>query len=146
MNPIRPVAPAGPAAPAQRVATIDGLPGFGDSLEALLRPVGSTGAAAAPPGATGSTGSAARSSDVHFSRHATARLESRGISLESEDLEDLAGAVDQLAKKGARESLIMMGDNAYIVGVPDRKVITVMSRAEAVGNIFTNIDSTLVLR
>ncbi len=142
MNPIRPVAPTGPA-PAPRVATIDGLPGFGDSLDALLRPASSPGGA---PGATTSAGPAARSADVQFSRHATARLESRGISLESEDLEDLAGAVDQLAKKGARESLIMMGDNAYIVGVPDRKVITVMSRAEAVGNIFTNIDSTLVLR
>ena len=54
--------------------------------------------------------------------------------------------MDQLARKGARESLVLLEDNAYIVGVPDRRVITVMSRGEAVGNIFTNIDSTLVVR
>lgn len=134
MSTIRPVAPLVPGVDAPRTpATADGLPGFGDSLEALLRP-GPARPAAAP------------AAGIQFSKHATARLESRGISLESEDLEDLAGAVDQLARKGARESLVMMGDNAYIVGVPDRRVITVMSRAEAVGNIFTNIDSTLVLR
>ena len=33
---------------------------------------------------------------------------------------------------------------ALIVGVPKRTVITAMSRSEAMGNIFTNIDSTLV--
>ncbi len=136
MSQIRPIGPAGGAPSAPRVATIDGLPGFGDSLDALLRPATRPAAPAAVD----------RGADIQFSRHATARLESRGISLQSEDLEDLAAAVDQLARKGARESLVMMGDNAYIVGVPDRKVITAMSRAEAVGNIFTNIDSTLVVR
>jgi flagellar operon protein len=132
---IRPIVGPAQAPRAPTRATIDGVPGFGDSLDALLRP-GAATPAAAPAG-----GSA-----IQFSRHANARLESRGISLGPDDLEDLSGAVDQLARKGAKESLVLMDDNAYIVGVPDRRVITVMTRGEAVGNIFTNIDSTMVVR
>lgn len=84
--------------------------------------------------------------DVRFSRHATARLESRGIALSDGDLGDISDAVDRLQEKGARESLLLMGDHAFVVGVPRRTVITAMTRQEAVGSIFTNIDSTLVMR
>lgn len=135
MSLLRPVAaPIGtPSLPAP--ATADGLPGFAASLDSLLRP------GPAPASTTASS-----PSGVAFSRHASARLASRGIELHADDLEDLSQAVDQLARKGARESLVLLDDNAFIVGVPDRRVITVMSRGEAVGNIFTNIDSTLVVR
>lgn len=84
--------------------------------------------------------------DIRFSRHAAARLESRGIALSDADLGDIATAVDRLQTKGARESLLLMGDHAFVVGVPKRTVITAMTRQEAVGSIFTNIDSTLVMR
>ena len=83
---------------------------------------------------------------IQFSKHATTRLRSRGIELSSQDLEDLSGAIDRLSKKNARESLLLLGDNAFIVGIPKRTVITAMTRSEAVGSIFTNIDSTLVVR
>lgn len=108
----------------------ESAPGFGQSLDALLRPA---------QRASGGTG-------VEFSRHAAARMESRGIELDPGDLADLSGAIDQLARKGAKESLVLMGDHAFIVGVPDRKVVTVLTRQEAAGNIFTNIDSTAVVR
>lgn len=84
--------------------------------------------------------------DVRFSRHASARLESRGMALSDADLGDISAAVDRLQDKGARESLLLMGDHAFVVGVPKRTVITAMTRQEAVGSIFTNIDSTLVMR
>ncbi len=80
---------------------------------------------------------------LRFSRHANARLDSRGIALDAPQLERLGNAVDQLDKRGAKESLVVMDDHAFIVGVPKRTVITAMSRTEAVGNIFTQIDSTL---
>jgi flagellar operon protein len=83
---------------------------------------------------------------VQFSKHATTRLRSRGIELSSQDMEDLSGAIDRLSKKNARESLLLLGDHAFIVGIPKRTVITAMTRSEAVGSIFTNIDSTLVVR
>ena len=74
------------------------------------------------------------------------QLKSRGIELGSQDLEALSDAIDRLSKKNARESLLLLGDNAFIVGIPKRTVITAMTRSEAVGSIFTNIDSTLVVR
>ncbi|MEC7947487.1 MAG: TIGR02530 family flagellar biosynthesis protein [Myxococcota bacterium] len=84
--------------------------------------------------------------DVRFSRHASARLESRGIELSQVEIGEISSAVDRLHQKGARESLLLMGDHAFVVGVPRRTVITAMTRQEAVGSIFTNIDSTLVMR
>ena len=83
---------------------------------------------------------------LRFSRHATARLESRGMQLSEAELRELSDAVDRLQQKGARESLLLMGDHAFVVGVPRRTVITAMTSQEAVGSIFTNIDSTLVMR
>ena len=83
---------------------------------------------------------------VGFSRHASARLRSRGIDLSTEDLVDVSRAIDRLHEKGARESLLLMGDHAFLVGVPRRTIITAMSRQEAVGSVFTQIDSTLVVR
>ncbi len=114
-------------------AEIAGPGGFGDSLEGLLdvrRP--------APPPVADATG------EVRLSRHARARLESRGIEVPEEDLRQLGEAVDRLQERGARESLVLLGDNAWVVGVPSRTVITVMPRAEALGTVFTNIDSTFV--
>ncbi len=84
--------------------------------------------------------------ELLFSRHATARLESRGITLDKTQLTQLNQAVDRLADKGAKESLVLLDDHAFVVGVPKRTIITAMTRNEAMGNIFTQIDSTLVLR
>ena len=84
--------------------------------------------------------------ELKFSRHASARLKSRGIELSSQDLQDLSEAVDRLETKNARESLLLLGEHAFIVGIPKRTVITAMPRQEAIGSIFTNIDSTLVVR
>jgi flagellar operon protein len=90
--------------------------------------------------------SAPEADGILFSKHAATRLKSRGIELSSQDLEALSDAIDRLSKKNARESLLLLGENAFIVGVPKRTVITAMTRSEAVGSIFTNIDSTLVVR
>jgi flagellar operon protein len=62
----------------------------------------------------------------------------------AQDQARLETAVDELSQRGAKESLVLMDDRAYVVGVPKRTVITVMSREEAMGQVFTNIDSTYV--
>jgi len=81
---------------------------------------------------------------VRFSRHAQARLESRGVELVEEEREKLDRAVDALDRRGGKEGLVLFSDRAYIVGVPQRTVITVFDRSEALGHVFTNIDSTYV--
>lgn len=108
---------------------------------------------AAPQGAkqTGSVSPFAKVLDqkltgqpVRLSQHAQDRLKARGITLSEADLKKLAGAVDSVAQKGGKESLIMMGDAALVVSVKNRTVVTAMDRQGMNGNVFTNIDSAVV--
>jgi flagellar operon protein len=110
---------------------------FSQNLEALLQQEPANTPMVAPEVQVSST-------DVQFSQHAKKRLSSRGIEIDGPEMQRLNDAVDQLAERGARESLVLMDDRAYVVGVPKRTVITAMSREEALGNVFTNIDSTFV--
>ena len=89
---------------------------------------------------------AEKTGELRWSRHATARLRSRGIELDERAIGEISEAVDLLEAKGAKESLVLYDEHAFIVGVQRRTVITAMTRDEAVGSIFTNIDSTIVVR
>jgi flagellar operon protein len=82
---------------------------------------------------------------LKFSQHAQERLAARGISLTDNDLQKLSGAVDSVAQKGGKDSLIMLGDAAFVVSVKNRTVVTAMDRAHMRGNVFTNIDSALIV-
>lgn len=84
-------------------------------------------------------------SGVKFSQHAQERLRARGISLNETDMKRLEGAVDSVAQKGGKESLIMLGDAALVVSVKNRTVITAMDRTSMQGNVFTNIDSAVLI-
>ncbi len=69
----------------------------------------------------------------------------RGIQFTKADLTKLNEAVDRAGAKGSRDSLILMNDSALIVSVKNKTVVTVMDRAQLKENVFTNIDSTIVL-
>jgi flagellar operon protein len=85
------------------------------------------------------------SEGLKFSQHAAQRMVDRGISFKPEELARLSDAVDKAAKKGSKESLVLMGDNALIVSVKNRTVVTAMDREAMKENVFTNIDSTVIL-
>jgi len=85
------------------------------------------------------------SQGVKFSQHAQDRLSARNISLSPADLAKLEGAVDNVAKKGGKESLVMMGDAALVVSIKNRTVVTAMDKTQMQGNVFTNIDSAVIL-
>jgi flagellar operon protein len=82
---------------------------------------------------------------LKFSQHAQERLKSRGITLTEADMKRLEGAVDSVAQKGGRESLVMMGDAALVVSVKNRTIVTAMDKSQMMGNVFTNIDSAVML-
>jgi len=84
------------------------------------------------------------SQGVTFSNHARERLKSRGISLSQADMEKLEGAVENVAKKGGKESLVLVGDAALVVSVKNRTVVTALDRESMKGNVFTNIDSAVI--
>lgn len=82
---------------------------------------------------------------VKFSQHAQERLKARNITLSATDLANLEGAVNSVAQKGGKESLVMMGDAALVVSVKNRTVVTAMDRSQMKGNVFTNIDSAVII-
>ncbi len=81
---------------------------------------------------------------VRFSAHAATRLKSRKIEMTEEIIGKLEKAVSGAADKGARDSLILMKDLAFIVNIPNRTVITAMDGESLKQNIFTNIDSAVI--
>ena len=86
------------------------------------------------------------SSQVQFSNHAIKRLESREIDVtENDTLERLNKGVELAAQKGCGQSLILVDSTAYIVSVANNKVITTVSQNDLKENVFTNIDSTVIV-
>jgi flagellar operon protein len=82
---------------------------------------------------------------VKFSQHALQRLSSRNITLDGSDLARISGAVDKAAQKGSRDSLILMNNLALVVSVKNRTVITAMDGTNIKDNVFTNIDSAVIV-
>jgi len=82
---------------------------------------------------------------VKFSQHAQERLKSRNIVLSDKDISNLEGAVNNVAQKGGKESLVMMKDAALVVSIKNRTVVTAMDRSQMQGNVFTNIDSAVII-
>jgi flagellar operon protein len=82
-------------------------------------------------------------SKIKFSGHAIKRLEARNIKLSESELDKIESALQRAETKGAKDSLIMMDDKAFIVNIPNKTVITAMNVNEESENIFTNIDSVV---
>ena len=88
----------------------------------------------------------ARNSAVGFSKHAMKRIESRNIEiLDSNMLQRLNDGIEIAAEKGSNETLVLVDKTAFVVSVKNRTVITTMSQEDLKGNIFTNIDSTVIM-
>lgn len=85
-------------------------------------------------------------SGVDFSSHALRRIESRRIDMAGDGkLERLNRGVELAAEKGSDEALVLIDSTAFIVSVKNNKVITTMSSEDLKGNIFTNIDSAVII-
>lgn len=82
---------------------------------------------------------------LKVSSHAKTRLQSREISLDAAAWERVLQGVEKAAEKGARESLVMVDDVALVVSVKNRTVITAVEQARLKENVFTNIDSAVIV-
>jgi flagellar operon protein len=87
----------------------------------------------------------AKTFDVNISSHAADRLLRRGIQLDQSDLQKISDGFDRAATKGAKDSLFMLRDLALIVSVENRTVITALHGQNARDNVFTQIDSAVLL-
>jgi flagellar operon protein len=84
------------------------------------------------------------SEPLQFSRHALARVQRRGIELDSATLGRLSEGVGRAASKGSRDSLILIDGTAFVVSVSNRTVITAVGSEQMKDNMFTNIDSAVI--
>lgn len=82
---------------------------------------------------------------VKFSNHAVERMQTRGIKFSPDDVSRLNDAVSRAAAKGSKDTLVLMNDSALIVSVKNKTVVTVMDKSALKENVFTNIDSTIVM-
>ncbi len=85
-------------------------------------------------------------SGVNFSRHAVERINQRNIDvLSGEKLRRLSKGVELAESKGSDDALVIVDRTAFVVSVRSNKVITAVDADDMQGNVFTNIDSTVIM-
>jgi flagellar operon protein len=89
--------------------------------------------------------STSSSEPLKFSAHAMQRLQSRNISLTSDDVSKMNAMADKAAAKGAKSSLFIVRDVAMVVSIKNRTVITAVDSDSMKDNVFTNIDSAAII-
>jgi flagellar operon protein len=85
------------------------------------------------------------SEPLRFSAHAIQRLQSRNITLSTDDVARMNAMADKAAAKGAKSSLFIMRDVAMVVSIKNRTVITAVDSDSMKENVFTNIDSAAII-
>ena len=82
---------------------------------------------------------------VKFSNHATQRMNYRNIKLDAAQNLRLEEAVSKAADKGLKDSLILLDNNAFIVNIPNKTVVTVVDQTDLKDNVFNNIDGAVII-
>jgi flagellar operon protein len=82
---------------------------------------------------------------VKFSNHAEVRLQQRGIHFGADQMNKLESAIAKAAAKGSKESLILIQDVALIVNIKNRTVVTAIDGNQMKDNVFTQIDSAVII-
>jgi flagellar operon protein len=82
---------------------------------------------------------------VKISGHAMERLKRRNIELDDGDIKKLSEAIDKAESKGARESLLLYKDIAFTASIRNKTIITAVDGQSAKDNVFTNIDSAVIV-
>lgn len=83
---------------------------------------------------------------ISFSKHAQNRINSRSIAISTAEINKLQHGIEKARNKGARDSLVMVNNVAYIVSVENNTVITAVDEKNMEDNVFTNIDSAVFMK
>ncbi|MBB2478664.1 hypothetical protein H5P36_00420 [Bacillus sp. APMAM] len=85
------------------------------------------------------------SEKLTISKHASIRMEQRGIKIEQPLWDKIAIKVMEAKQKGVNDSLVLVKDAALIVSAKNNTVITAMDKNEASSQIFTNISGAIIV-
>ncbi|NLV86624.1 MAG: flagellar protein [Clostridiales bacterium] len=86
-----------------------------------------------------------QNSEVNFSKHAVKRVAEHNIELNGDNLNRLNEGVKIANDKKLEEPLILVGSTAFLVNIPNNTVITAVDSSNMKGNVFTNIDGTVII-
>lgn len=86
-----------------------------------------------------------QSNGVDFSKHAVNRVIERNIDVSGSNLQRLREGLEIAQSKGLGDTLILIDRTAFIVNAQAGKVITTVSEEDLKGNVFTNIDGTVII-
>lgn len=86
-----------------------------------------------------------KNSSVNFSKHAVKRAVEHNIDLDDESISRLNEGVRIAGEKKLEEPLILVGSTAFLVNIPHNTVITAVDSGNMKGNVFTNIDGTVII-
>ncbi|SUY47479.1 flagellar operon protein [Clostridium putrefaciens] len=81
--------------------------------------------------------------DIKVSNHASERI--KDLNIDYIDMEAIKEGMNKAEKKGSKNSLIFYKDVAFIASIQNRTIITVIDKDRAKENVFTNIDSVVIL-
>jgi flagellar operon protein len=82
---------------------------------------------------------------LNLSTHAMRRLQERNLSIDKEEYTKILSAIDKLKLKGGQDSLVITSKAAYIVDVPKNMIVTAIDKDSIGDNVFTKIDSTILM-
>lgn len=82
---------------------------------------------------------------LNLSTHAMRRLQERNLNLDKEEYAKLQSAMDKLKLKGGQDSLVITGKAAYILDVAKNTIVTAIDKDNIADNVFTKIDSTILM-
>lgn len=80
-----------------------------------------------------------------ISNHAAQRLSDRNISFNEADMKNINEGINRASEKGSKDSLIIYKDVALVTSIKNRTIITAVDKESSKGNVFTNIDSVVLL-
>ncbi len=83
--------------------------------------------------------------ELKFSSHALKRIKLRNIEINPQEMKKLKNGVNKIREKGGQESVILMKEKAFVVSVKNNTVVTVVDEKNMQDNVFTKIDSMLMI-
>lgn len=83
--------------------------------------------------------------EIKFSKHARARMDTRDMKLNNEEIKRLKSGFAKAEEKGVEDALILIGDKAFITNIKNKTVITTVNKEQLKNNVFTNIDGAVIV-
>lgn len=80
-----------------------------------------------------------------ISAHAALRMKDRNIRFNEADMKRINEGINKAVDKGSKDCLILYNDVALVASIKNRTIITAVDKEASKNNVFTNIDSVILL-